>query len=109
MELKRYSFIVVLLAVASCQTHDKLQRLQGDALGTSYTLLYLDTAPNEIVSDSIDAVFLRMNQSMSTYWPNAIISKVNRDEAVRVDADFKRSFKRLKIFGSNPTAILIQR
>jgi hypothetical protein len=58
MELKRYSFIVVLLAVASCQTHDKLQRLQGDALGTSYTLLYLDTAPNEIVSDSYRCCFL---------------------------------------------------
>ena len=49
MELKRYSVIVVLLALASCQTHDKLHRFQGDALGTSYTLLYLDTAPNEIV------------------------------------------------------------
>ena len=96
MELKRYSFIVVLLAVASCQTYDKLQRFQGDALGTSYTLLYLDTAPNEIVSDSIDAVFLRMNQSMSTYWPNAIISKVNRDEAVTIDADFKKVFQTAK-------------
>ena len=96
MELKRYSVIVVLLALASCQTHNKLQRFQGDALGTSYTLLYLDTAPNEIVSDSIDAVFLRMNQSMSTYWPNAIISKVNRDEAVTVDADFREVFQAAK-------------
>ncbi len=25
----------------------------------------------------VEPVFLRMNQSMSTYWPNAIISKVN--------------------------------
>jgi thiamine biosynthesis lipoprotein len=37
-----------------------------------------------------------MNQSMSTYWPNAIISKVNRDEPVTTDADFKKVFQTAK-------------
>ena len=73
-----------------------MQRFQGDALGTSYNVRYFDTAPSERVSDSIDAVFLRMNQSMSTYWPNAIISKVNRDEPVTTDADFKKVFQTAK-------------
>ena len=96
MGLKKYSFLLLLLAIASCQTQDKMQRFQGDALGTSYNVRYFDTAPNKMVSDSINAVFLRMNQSMSTYWPNAIISKVNRDEPVTTDADFKKVFQTAK-------------
>ena len=96
MGLKKYSFLLLLLAIASCQTQDKMQRFQGDALGTSFNVRYFDTAPSERVSDSIDAVFLRMNQSMSTYWPNAIISKVNRDEPVTTDADFKKVFQTAK-------------
>ena len=93
---KKYSFLLLLLAIVSCQTQDKMQRFQGDALGTSYNVRYFDIVPNQMVSDSIDAVFLRMNQSMSTYWPNAIISKVNRDEAVTTDADFKKVFQTAK-------------
>lgn len=94
MGLKKYSFL--LLAIASCHTQNKIQRFQGYALGTSYNVRYFDTAPNEMVSDSIDAVFLRMNQSMSTYWPNAIISKVNRDEPITTDIDFKKVFQTAK-------------
>ncbi len=96
MGLKKYSFLLLFLAIASCQNQDKMQRFQGDALGTSYNVRYFDIAPNQRVSDSIDAVFLRMNQSMSTYWPNAIISKVNRDEPVTTDADFKKVFQTAK-------------
>lgn len=94
---KKYSFLLLLLAIISCQTQDKMQRFQGDALGTSYNVRYFDIVPNQMVSDSVDAVFLRMNQSMSTYWPNAIISKVNRDEAVTTDADFKKVFQTAKV------------
>jgi thiamine biosynthesis lipoprotein len=73
-----------------------VQRFQGNALGTTYNVVYFDTTPNDIIADSIDAVFLRMNQSMSTYWPNAIISKVNRNESVTTDADFKKVFQTAK-------------
>lgn len=96
MGLKKYSFLLLLLAIASCQTQEKMQRFQGDALGTSYNVRYFDTVSSEVISDSIDAVFLRMNQSMSTYWPNAIISKVNRDEPVKTDKDFKKVFQTAK-------------
>jgi thiamine biosynthesis lipoprotein len=96
MGLKKYSLLLLLLAIASCQTQDKMHRFQGNALGTSYNVRYFDTAPNKIVSDSIDAVFLRINQSMSTYWPNAIISKVNRDEPITTDVDFKKVFQTAK-------------
>ena len=96
MGLKKYSFFLLFLAMASCQTKHKVQRFQGNALGTTYNVVYFDTTPNAIIADSIDAVFLRMNQSMSTYWPNAIISKVNRNESVTTDADFKKVFQTAK-------------
>ncbi len=54
---KKYSFLLLFLAIASCQNQDKMQRFQGDALGTSYNVRYFDIAPNQRVSDSIDAVF----------------------------------------------------
>lgn len=91
-DFKKYSIWFLAFLFFGCQTAPKLQRVQGDALGTSYAILYADTAPNEVVLDSIDAVFLRINQSMSTYWPNSIISTMNRGEEVQIDTDFKNVF-----------------
>ncbi len=92
LDYKKYSIWFLAFLLFGCQSAPKLQRAQGDALGTSYAVLYADTSPNENVLDSIDAVFLRINQSMSTYWPNSIISKMNRGEEVQIDADFNNVF-----------------
>ena len=92
-DFKKFRFIVVAAIFVACQPEKTLQRAQGEALGTTYSILYADVKANETVLDSIDAVFLRMNQSMSTYWPNSIISKINRGEAIQTDADFKTVFQ----------------
>ena len=89
---KKFSYLFLVLLLVACQTEPALQRIQGDALGTTYSVLYMDNQPNEALVDSIDAVFLRANQSMSTYWPNSIISKINRDEAIKTDKDFRQVF-----------------
>jgi len=90
-DYKKFSWVIIVLFFG-CQTTTKLQRTQGDALGTTYSILYADNRPNETVLDSIDAVFLRMNQSMSTYWPNSIISKINSGKEVQTDVDFRNVF-----------------
>ena len=95
-DFKKYSIWFFAFLVFGCQSEPKLQRAQGDALGTTYAILYADTSPNEVVLDSIDAIFLRINQSMSTYWPNSIISKVNRGEEVQIDVDFKNVYSAAK-------------
>jgi thiamine biosynthesis lipoprotein len=92
-DYKKFSWLVFVLFFMGCQTTPKVQRTQGEALGTTYSILYADTHQNEAVLDSIDAVFLRMNQSMSTYWPNSIISKINRGEEVQTDTDFRNVFR----------------
>ncbi|CAI8354444.1 MAG: FAD:protein FMN transferase [Bacteroidota bacterium] len=97
MGYKKFSFLAFAVIFGACQNEIKVQRAQGDALGTTYSILYADTKANESVLDSIDAIFLRMNQSMSTYWPNSIISKINRGEAVVADADFKNVFRASKL------------
>ncbi|MDA1084862.1 MAG: FAD:protein FMN transferase [Bacteroidetes bacterium] len=94
---KKFSILVFAVVFVSCQNEIKIQRAQGDALGTTYSILYADIKANENVLDSIDAVFLRMNQSMSTYWPNSIISKINRGEVVVADTDFKTVFNTSKM------------
>ena len=64
----------------------------GGALGTSYSITYLATEPLEYQKE-IDSVFEVVNQSMSTYWPDSDISRINRgDTAVRVDAMFREVF-----------------
>lgn len=90
---KKYSVVVIAIFFLACQNEITLQRTQGEALGTTYSILYGDVKENPIVLDSIDAVFLRVNQSMSTYWPNSIISKINRGETIKADADFKVVFR----------------
>ena len=94
---KKFSILVFTVVFGACQNEVKVQRAHGDALGTNYSILYADTRANETVLDSIDAVFLRMNQSMSTYWPNSIISKINREEEVVADTDFKTVFHTSKM------------
>ena len=91
-DCKKFSILAFAVILSACQNEVKVQRAQGDSLGTTYSILYGDTKANESVLDSIDAVFLRINQSMSTYWPNSIISKINRGETVVTDIDFQNVF-----------------
>lgn len=96
-DYKKFSLLCIVVVLLGCQSEQRVQRTTGEALGTTYSILYSDTTPNSVVLDSIDAVFLRMNQSMSSYWSNSIISKVNRDEKVQTDSDFRRVFKTAQI------------
>lgn len=64
----------------------------GGALGTSYSITYLASEELDFQQE-IDSVFQVMNQSMSTYWPESDISRINRgDTTVLVDAMFRDVF-----------------
>ncbi|MEM6806983.1 MAG: FAD:protein FMN transferase, partial [Bacteroidota bacterium] len=65
----------------------------GPALGTTYSIIYLDDKELDFQRE-IDSVFQAVNQSMSTYWPDSDISKINRgDSSITVDHMFKEVFK----------------
>ena len=64
----------------------------GGALGTSYSITYLSSESLNY-QEEIDSVFQVVNQSMSTYWPDSDISRINQgDSTIVVDAMFREVF-----------------
>ncbi len=65
---------------------------EGGTQGTSYHIIY--QSPKSIdLHDSIKNIFHRFDLSLSSYIPNSIISKVNRNEDVNLDLYFDQVFK----------------
>ncbi|MEX0274876.1 MAG: FAD:protein FMN transferase [Flavobacteriaceae bacterium] len=87
-------FFIVLILFMGCTPKQKAydNRAIGEAFGTSYSIIYL--ADRELdFQTAFDSVFNAVNQSMSTYWPNSDISKINQgDSTVVVDAMFQEVF-----------------
>ena len=87
--------VLVILCFAifwSCQ--DDLVRNQsvGNALGTTYSIIYLSERTQDYQKE-IDSVFQVVNQSMSTYIPDSDISKINRgDSTLVIDEMFAEVF-----------------
>jgi len=80
----------------SCTPNTEVVRHTGKALGTSYTVQYasIDTSYNT-VQKGIDSLFNVLNQSMSTYWPDSAISRINKgDTTVVADAHFEAVYQK---------------
>lgn len=86
-----YTFIASLLLV-SCQTH-KPQKivLQGLAQGSYYAITYYDSL-NRNFQTEIDSIFNIVDQSVSLWNDSSIISKVNRNEPVKLNQIFIDNF-----------------
>lgn len=91
--MKNLTFLVLLLFI-SCQDNISQQRNSGAVFGTTYTIIY-DSSEN--FQDEFDQIFDDINRSMSTYIPNSIISKVNRNRTTKIDSQFKTVFEASKI------------
>ena len=91
---KIISFLSLLLI--SCNVDSSFyKRIQGDALGTTYKVIVQSEYNSSLIKQSIDSIFEVVNNSMSTYRTNSIISKVNRSQnPVEVDSHFIEVFKK---------------
>ncbi|MFL2633390.1 MAG: FAD:protein FMN transferase [Candidatus Marisimplicoccus sp.] len=91
---KIISFISLLLI--SCNVDSSFyKRIQGDALGTTYKVIVQSEYNSSIIKQSIDSIFEVVNNSMSTYRTNSIISRVNQSQnPVEVDSHFIEVFKK---------------
>lgn len=82
--------MVLLLAVfvLACEGPDtqEAQRIQGRALGTTYSLIAFTEATG--LEARLDSVIEAVNSSMSTYIPGSLISRFNAGERVQPDAMF---------------------
>lgn len=93
--LKGISLALVLVLIAACaDDRGPWERNfnYGGALGTSYSITYL-TKETQNYQQEIDSVFEVVNQSMSTYWPDSDISRINDgDSILKVDQMFRDVF-----------------
>jgi len=88
----KYSYIVRLVFIClGCANETKVKEhtLQGNAFGTTYSLIYFSSSEKDVEA-GIDSVLNAVNQSVSTYLPESDISKINAgDSTVVIDAIFK--------------------
>lgn len=85
--------VLLFVSLSGCGGKELMEhRLTGAALGTTYSVKYLDVTES-VGSAQLDSVFNAVNASMSTYIPNSDISRINRGESgVRVDEMFEEVF-----------------
>ena len=68
----------LLLFIFSCNNDiNNFKRIQGNALGTSYSIIVDTDIKEHSIKEKIDSIFEVINNSMSTYMDSSIISKVN--------------------------------
>src|SRR5690606_17911654 len=68
-------------------------KLSGAVFGTTYTISYDSEVNYQVQFDSLFAI---INNSMSTYIPNSLISRLNKGEDLVVDAHFAEVFNQSK-------------
>jgi len=88
-------FLLILVLFLNCSESNRINHvLVGEAFGTTFTVKY--HPKKDGVKKTILANIEELNNSLSTYQGNSIISKINRNEDVIVDFHFKKVFKKSK-------------
>lgn len=89
-----FSFIFLFNCKAPAPEKPLYTRLEGNVFGTTYHITYKS---QQNYQKEIDQIFEDFNNSLSTYIPTSIISKVNQnDTTVVVDDYFIESFEKAK-------------
>ncbi|MEN9323955.1 MAG: hypothetical protein RL699_1735 [Bacteroidota bacterium] len=91
-------FLVFALAFQSILSwaQDQAQTIKGFAQGTTYSISYYDVKQRDFQPE-ISQILLDFDLSVSTYKPNSIISRINRNEPnVKVDSYFIACFQKAK-------------
>lgn len=90
-KMMRYLVLISILLI-SCQESIPKKLLvtnYGNTQGTTYSIKYLSNEGINYKKD-IDSLLEVVNNSLSTYETESIISKVNRNEDLKIDSLFKR-------------------
>lgn len=72
-----------LLVTVSCRTADKISvlKMRGNTMGTYYEITYISDRGYMSMQPRIDSLLEVFNQSVSTYLPTSVISRVNKANA----------------------------
>lgn len=91
--MRNLFLLLVILIFTSCNTGISEKVVAGEALGTTYRIIYFseDEFP---VEQGLDSIFEAINQSMSTYRDTSDISMINRGETnIQVDSMFREVYR----------------
>ncbi len=91
--MKKLVFIILLFLFISCESEqDNLKILKGNAIGTTFSIRYLDTT-NKTFNIKIDSLIKSVNKSLSRYVLTSDISKINKgDTTIIVNHFFEEVF-----------------
>ncbi len=91
--MRKWILIVGALVVCSCNDGVVRNQSQGEALGTTFNIIYFAKGELDFQKE-IDSVFTAVNHSLSTYSPDSDISKINKgDSLLVVDKMFREVFE----------------
>lgn len=97
MSIFRFAIALLLLLVSCKKNNSNLYTLKGNAIGTTFSIKYISKNKIPNISIKIDSTINAVNQSISSYLPNSIISKINKgDTTVVVDNIFKEVYLKSK-------------
>lgn len=100
MKIKRSCLFLLFFSTNLCYAQEPI-RLEGNAQGTTYHILYFDNE-NRNFSTDIEKILHDFDQSVSTYVPNSIISRINSNKKnVIVDSYFIACFNKAKEIWKN--------
>ena len=89
-------FILLLLASCNSPSNTTLVKLWGEAQGTTYSIKYIEKDAVNFQPE-IDSILKDIDNSLSTYVPNSIISRVNQaDTLFEIDSHFPWVFNKAK-------------
>lgn len=91
--MKNYLFILLFIGFSACEdVKNDLKIIEGNAIGTTFTIRYLDAGKNSFET-KIDSLIAAINKSASTYIPTSDLSKINQgDTTVLADANLQEVF-----------------
>lgn len=89
-----FFFALIVFSTTACVHKEvKYQKLQGNVFGTTFHIQYSDTTSNNYNAD-ITKLFNEMNNSLSTYHSESLISQLNDGlSEIKVDRHFVNVFK----------------
>ncbi len=94
--MHKFILVFILIFSISCKEKSNFKAISGTAFGTTMHVKIKDTS-NHNWKKSIDSLVNSVNQSLSTYWKNSIISKINQgDSTVIIDKKYKEVFNKAK-------------
>lgn len=93
--MRYYKLIGILIPlILGCQ-NSSTHQTGGSVFGTTYQITYQGKSPESLhLKQELDSIFKMLNQSMSTYDPNSLISRFNRGkDSLLVDDHFGHVFE----------------